>query len=175
MMKQLASLGYTDRLGLQVVELPYADGDLSMVILLPEAGAFPSLAHRLQAGELSHLLADIAPANVRLTMPKYSLDTAYQLKKALLALGMADAYGEAADFSGMDGTRELFIDEVYHQAGISVDEAGTEATAASAVVMQRKGPPVDHVVSVDRPFLFLIRDLETGTILFLGHIVNPMT
>jgi serpin B len=73
----------------------------------------------------------------------------------------------------MDGTRELFVDEVYHQASVIVDEAGTEGTAASAVVMQRKGPPVDHVVSVDRPFLFLVRDLETGTILFLGHVVNP--
>jgi serine protease inhibitor len=74
----------------------------------------------------------------------------------------------------MDGTRELFIDEVYHQAAVMVDEAGTEAAAAGAVVMQRKGLPVEQQVTVDRPLLFLIRDIETGVILFLGHVVNPV-
>ena len=88
-----------------------------------------------------------------------------------MELGMVDAFGKA-DFSGMDGTHELFIDQVYHNAHIAVDEGGTEASAASAVVMARKGPQAEQEVSIDRPFMFLIRDIETGTVLFLGHVVD---
>jgi serpin B len=172
-MMKLAPLGYAERPGLQVVELPYVGGELSMVVLLPEAGTFSDLAQGLQADELNSLLGSTEPASVRLAMPKFDLDAGDPLKDALVALGVVDAFDQAADFSGMDGTRELFIDEVYHRAGVTVDETGTEATAAGAVVMQRKGPPVDHEVTVDRPFLLLIRDVETGAILFLGHVVDP--
>jgi serpin B len=108
-----------------------------------------------------------------LAIPKFRFSSALGVKDALMALGMVDGFG-AADFSGMDGTRELFIDEVYHGALISVDEAGTEAAGSTAVPILRKGgPAVEQEIAVDRPFLFLIRDLETGAILFLGHVVNP--
>jgi len=173
MMNRLAELGYAERPGVQAVELPYAGGELSMVIVLPETGAFDEFAQGLDAGELDALLSDIEPRGVQLAMPRFGFDAALGLKDALMELGMVDAFG-AADFSGMDGSRELFIDQVYHQAYLAVDEAGTEAAASSAVVMARKGAPeVEQEVRVDRPFIFLIRDVETGAILFLGHVLNP--
>ena len=173
MMEQSASLGYAERPGVRAVELPYAGGELSMVIVLPESGTFEDLAQGLDAGELDAILSEIEPMGVRLTMPKFRFDAGFDLKDALMELGMVDAFGDA-DFSGMDGTHELFIREVCHKAFISVDEAGTEATAASAVVMERKGGPhVEQEFRLDRSFLFLIRDIETGAILFLGHVVNP--
>jgi serpin B len=173
LMEQLADLGYAARPGVQAVELPYAGGALSMVLLLPEAGTFESFALGLDTAQLDAILADLAPAGVQLTVPRFRFETALQLKDALMKLGMVDAFGDA-DFSGMDGTRELFVDEVYHQALVAVDEAGTEATSASAAVMQMKGEVVvEQVVVVDQPFLFLIRDAENGAILFLGHVVNP--
>ena len=89
---------------------------------------------------------------------------------------MTDAFSERADFSGMTGRRDLAISEVYHKAFVALDEAGTEAAAATAVVMVMGLPPEPRVeVRVDRPFLFLIRDRETGTILFLGRVLNSTT
>jgi serine protease inhibitor len=127
----------------------------------------------LDAAELDDILIDLERAEVRLEMPKVRLDGALKVKNALMQLGLADAFGDA-DFSGMDGTRELFIDEVYYGELVSVDEAGTEAAGSTAVVMRRKGGSVEHGIIVDRPFLLLLRDLETGAILCLGHVVNPV-
>ena len=90
-----------------------------------------------------------------------------------MALGMVDAF-ENADFSGIDGNQELFIDEVYHQVFINVDETGSEAAAGSAVEMSRKGgAPTEMTFKADHPFIFLIRDVKSGTVLFLGHMLNP--
>jgi serpin B len=173
MMEQAAVLAQAGRPGVQAVELPYAGGALSMVLLVPEAGTFERFAQGLDAAQLASILGDLAPAGVRLTMPRFRFEATFQLKEALMKLGMVDAFG-AADFSGMDGTRELFVDEVYHQALAAVDEAGTEAAAAAAVIMEWKGSPaVEQAIVLDRPFLFLIRDVESGAILFLGHVVNP--
>lgn len=177
MMTQVASLGYAQRPGVQAVELPYAggmpSGALSMVILLPESGTFEAFVQGLDAGQMDALLGDLQPTGVRLALPRFRFAAEFELADALVEQGMVDAFGEA-DFSGMDGTRELFIDQVYHEAFVAVDEAGTEATAATAVVMARKGgAQVEQEVRLDHPFLFLIRDVETGTILFLGHVVDP--
>ena len=172
MMEQVASLGYAERPGVRAVELPYAGGELSMAVLLPEAGTFEAFAQELDAGQLDAILGDMRPLPVRLAMPRFRIGAGFRLKDALMELGMVDAFGEA-DFSGMDGTRELFLREVCHEAFVAVDEAGTEAAAASAAVMERKGLRAEQEVSVDRPFLFLIRDVETGSVLFLGHVVNP--
>jgi len=173
MMSQTANLGYAQLEGVQAVELPYAGEELSMEVLVPDAGTFESYVRGLTADELAGVLDALQPASVRLDLPKFSYDAGFQLKQALTKLGMTDAFGMNADFSGMDGSQELFIDEVYHKSYIAVDEAGTEAAAASAVVMSRKGPSVPQQVIVDRPFVYLIRDVESGTILFLGHVVNP--
>jgi serpin B len=172
-MHQVAQLGYAARPGVRAVELPYAAGELSMVVLVPDEGTFEAFAQGLEAEELQAILSGLTPTQVRLALPKYEFAAGFEAKKALTHLGMVDAFGDRADFSGMDGTTELYIDEVYHKAFIAVNEAGTEAAAASAVVMTRKGPMVEQEVEVNRSFVFLIRDVETGAILFLGHVVNP--
>jgi serpin B len=173
MMSQTAELSYARLDGVQAVELPYAGRALSMVVLVPDAGTFESYARELSAEQLTVVLEALQPGQVRFDMPKFSYDSGFELKPALAELGMTDAFGREADFSGMDGTQELFIDDVYHKAFIDVDEVGTEAAAASAVVMNRKGPRLDHELVVERPFIYLIRDVETGAVLFLGHVVNP--
>ena len=172
-MEQSANLGYAERAGVRAVELPYAGGTLSMVILAPDAGTFESFARDLDAAEMNAILSDLTPEQVRLTMPKFELNTDLELADALVGLGMVNAFADA-DFSGMDGSRELFIDQVYHSASVTVDEEGTEAAASSAVVVNRKGGPgLSQELTLDRPFVFVIRDLETEAILFLGHVVNP--
>jgi len=173
LMQQTIALGYARLPGVQAVELPYVGGELSMVLLLPDTGTFEIFAQNLDSGKLDTVLRDLTPTQILLTMPKFSFDTELKLKETLMALGIVDAFGNA-DFSGIDGTRELFIDEVYHQAFVDVDEAGTEAAAATAVVMMFKGPVVEQELTLDHPFIFLIRDIETGAILFLGHVVNPV-
>jgi serpin B len=173
MMSQLAELGYAEGAGVQVFELPYAGDELSMVVLLPEQGSFEQFARSLDMQKVAALLDRLERRGMALTMPKFRFDATLRLKDALVELGMVDAFDQA-DFSGMDGTQELFVDEMYHQAVVAVDEAGTEATAASAVVMARKGAPsVEQEVKIDRPFIFMIRDIDTGTILFMGHVLDP--
>jgi len=112
---------------------------------------------------------------VLLFLPKFTFTSEHGLSWILAPLGMADAFSSLhADFSGMIGGRDLVVDEVYHKAFVALDEAGTEAAAATAVVAKVvaiPSPPIE--VRVDRPFLFLIRDRETGTILFLGRVLNP--
>jgi serpin B len=172
MMAQVASLGYTEHAGVQAVELPYAGG-MSMVILLPQAGTFETFVKGLDVQELDAILGNLEPTDMQLAMPRFGFNTEFALQEALMALGMVDAFGDA-NFSGIDDTYELFIDEVYHEAFVAVDEAGTEATAASAVMIVKKGSIVEQEVRIDRPFLFLIRDVETGAVLFLGHLANPV-
>lgn len=108
-------------------------------------------------------------------MPKFEFDSKLGLESTLDEMGMPDAFSsEEADFSGIDGTEKLFITDVVHQAFVSVDEAGTEAAAATGVVVGITSAPSAPVeVTVDRPFVFLIRDVETGAILFVGRVVNP--
>jgi serpin B len=173
MMSQTTNLSYAQLDGVQAVELPYAGQALSMVVLVPDAGTFESYAASLTADDVNAVLAALQPASMRLDLPKFSYDAGFALKQALTKLGIADAFTMEADFSGMDGTQELYVDDVYHKAFIAVDEAGTEAAAASAVVMSRKGISRPHELIVDRPFVYLIRDIETGAILFLGHVLDP--
>ena len=175
MMRQTEFFGYAEGEGYQAVELPYDGRELSMVILLPEAGQFESFEGSLNAERAAGILQNLDPARVALTMPKFELESDFSLAEVLVALGMPDAFSMAADFSGMDGTHQLFIKNVVHKAFVSVDEAGTEAAAATAVVVAEKAmmPEEPVEVTVDRPFIFLIRDIETGAILFVGRIVNP--
>ena len=105
-------------------------------------------------------------------MPKFKLTSEFSLADTLAKLGMLDAFTGAADFSGMDGTRSLFIGGVRHKAFVSVDEAGTEAAAATAVPVSTGIPPRVIHITIDRPFIFLIRDIETGTILFMGRVMD---
>jgi len=111
---------------------------------------------------------------VNLTMPKWEFESDFSLSKTLAGMGMPLAFSPKADFSGINGTRDLFISDVVHKAFVAVDEEGTEAAAATAVVMVESAMPMEPVeFTVDRPFVFFIRDLQTGTVLFVGRILDP--
>jgi serpin B len=174
MMRQTESFGYTEGEGYQAVELPYDGSELSMVILLPASGNFQAFEKGLQAQQVDAIINDLQNTDVSLRMPKFEFDSEFSLKDTLAGMGMPDAFSGDADFSGMTGNRELAISDVVHKAFVAVDEAGTEAAAATAVIMKLTAvpePPVE--VTIDRPFIFLIRDIETGAILFVGRVLNP--
>ena len=175
MMRQTESFGYAQGDGYQVVELPYDGRELSMVILLPQPGQFERFEGSLDAQWVNAIVEELEPGRVAVTMPRFEFESAFSLNEILAAMGMPVAFSGGADFSGMTGNTDLFISHVVHKAFVCVDEAGTEAAAATAVVMKLTAapgtPPVQ--VTVDRPFVFLIRDIETGTILFVGRIVDP--
>ncbi|MBA7666751.1 hypothetical protein ES703_74832 [subsurface metagenome] len=174
MMSQTESFGYAEDDGYQAVELLYDGGELSMVILLPQAGQFEAFEGSLDAQQVDGIIGRLEHRQVILTMPKFEFESDFGLKETLATMGMPVAFSRDADFSGMTGNRDLFIADVIHKAFVSVDEAGTEAAAATAVVMALTAVPEEPVeVTVERPFIFLIRDIETGTILFVGRIVNP--
>src|SRR4030043_9007 len=127
MMKQMESFGYADGEGYQAIELPYDGGELSMVILLPEAGQFGAFEKELEARQVDAIIEDLQSMRVTLTMPKFEFDSEFGLKDALAGMGMPIAFSpDEADFSGMTGNRELFISDVVHKAFVAVDEAGTE-------------------------------------------------
>jgi len=175
MMEQQESFSYNEGDNYQAVELPYDGQELSMVILLPSSGQFETFEEAIEYQQVKDIIENLERREVTLTMPKFEFESGFTLGETLAAMGMPDAFlWEVADFSGMTGNRDLFIGEVVHKAFVSVDEAGTEAAAATAVVMPTVGPPEEPVeVTVDRPFIFLIRDIETGAILFVGRVMNP--
>ena len=158
--------------GFSAVELPYAGGQLSMLILLPDQGRFREVEAKLNA-ELVGGIGD-AMASVGFTafwMPKFTFEGSFDLADRLKALGMQDAFDPAkADFSGMESTGEIYLSTALHKAYISVDEQGTEAGASTVVLGIGFG---GGYFSVDRPFIFLIRDNPTGAILFVGRVMNP--
>jgi serpin B len=175
LMLQSESFGYAEGEGYQAVELPYDGRQLSMVILLPERGRFGAFEESLSAESMSAVLEALEYQRVTLTLPKFEYESEFGLGQTLAEMGMDAAFSGEADFSGMTGTRDLFISEVIHKAFVGVDEEGTEAAAATAVVMAETAMQAEEpmVVTVDRPFLFFIRDIETGVILFLGRVVDP--
>jgi serpin B len=175
MMRETESFGYTEGTGYQAVELPYDGGELSMVILLPASGDFETFEEGLQAQHVSNIIGDLRPTGVALTTPKFEFDSVFSLGDTLAGMGMPDAFSPSyADFSGITGKPELSIWAVVHKAFVAVAETGTEAAAATAVWGEGEGEPAAELeVTIDRPFIFLIRDIETGAILFVGRVLNP--
>jgi serpin B len=175
MMRREAGLSYLRADGYAAVELPYAGGRCSMLILLPDEGRFGEVESRLDSGLLDSILAAMEHKTVALAVPKFSFEWSSGLTDGLKDLGMTDAFDPAAaDFSGIDGKRDLFVSDVLHKSFVAVDEAGTEAAAATVVIMPSAALPDTPVeFTADRPFFFLIRDNPTGTILFLGRVTNP--
>jgi serpin B len=174
-MFQEEEFNYTEGEGYQVIELPYVGWNTSMVILLPETDRFEAFEANLSSDRAAEILADLHMQNIQLKMPKFEYESDYGLSNILAEMGMPSAFGSDADFSGMDGTKMLFIQDVLHKAFVSVDEEGTEAAAATAVIVGLKALPEQPVeMTIDRPFIFMIRDMETGTILFLGRVMNPV-
>lgn len=160
--------------GVQAVELPYEGGEVSMVVIVPDRGTFPGFEEGLNADVVADIVARMEATRVNFAMPKFTYESALSLADTLAGLGMPDAFSANADFSGMDGTRNLAVTDVFHKAFVAVDEAGTEAAAATAVIVGLTALPAGNVdLTVDRPFVFLIRDVQTGTILFVGRVVDP--
>jgi len=175
MMHGTAPRAYLRGDGYQAVLLPYQGVSLAMAVVLPD-GPLAALRPKIGAAGLGGLLAGPATHQVRLSMPRFRLEAGFDLIPALLRLGVSQAFGDDADFSGITEAEPLRIGAVAHKAYIDVDEQGTEAAAATAVVMMasaaiRMPPPVTMVV--DRPFLFAIIDTATGLPLFLGQVVHP--
>jgi serpin B len=174
MMSQTESFGYAEGDDHQAVELPYDGGELSMVILLPREGHFETFEESLNTERVDAIISALNHSQVALAIPKFEFQSAFKLRETLIAMGMPVAFAGDADFSGMTGGRELFISQVVHKAFVSVDEAGTEAAAATAVIMKVTALPTTPVeFTANRPFIFLIRDIETGSLLFIGRILNP--
>ncbi len=172
LMMQDGSFGYTAGDGFCAVELLYDGEELSMVIVVPDAGRFGELEAALDAAKLGAVTGGMQPAHILLTMPKFRFEASFALVPVLRALGMRDAFTPfAADLSGIDGTRELYVTDVLHKAYVAVNEAGTEAAAATAVIVGIVSVP--EPVTIDRPFLFFIRDIPTGAVLFGGRVVDP--
>ena len=173
MMQQTESFGYAEGEGYQAVELPYDGDQLSMVILLPESGQFDSFEQSLDANYVDAILKDLEYQQVALTMPKFEFESEFSLADTLSEMGMPIAFSRGADFSGMTGNNDLCIGDILHKAFVSVDESGTEAAAATAVVMTLGAVLNPVKVTVDSPFIFLIRDIETNSIIFVGRVMNP--
>ena len=174
MMEQQESFSYAEGDNYQAVELPYDGQELSTVIILPDSGEFETFEEAIEYQNIKGVIESLERQEVKLTMPKFEFDSSFGLKKTLTEMGMPVAFSAVADFSGMTGNKDLFISDVIHKAFVSVDEAGTEAAAATAVIMDLTGMPETPVeVTLNRPFIFLIRDIETGAILFVGRVMNP--
>jgi serpin B len=175
MMNQTESFAYVEGSGYRAVELPYDGWELSMVILLPEAGGFESFEAAVNARQVEAIVQELSHRRVALTMPRFLFASGFRLGDTLAAMGMPAAFSEDADFSGMTGKRDLFLSDVIHKAFVSVDEEGTEAAAATAAVMvpsmAPRAAPIE--LRIDHPFIFLIRDIKTGAVLFAGRVVDP--
>jgi serine protease inhibitor len=159
--------------GFQLLELPYKGDAFSMIVLLPDTvGGIGDLERSVARADLPKLLQGLQARYVQVTIPRFRIESALDLNKALSDLGMPSAFSEKADFSGMSAQRDLYLQAVRHTTFVDVDELGTEAAATTTeVVSARRKPDVEFLA--DRPFLFFIRDNLTNTILFFGRVVNP--
>jgi serpin B len=175
MMKQTEEFRYAAGEGYQVVVLPYGYG-MEMIVIVPDAGTFAKFEPTLSGARFQEITSDFSMREVNLHMPKFTFETGVSLKTALSSLGLEQAFTQDANFSGMDGTRELSIGNVFHKAFIAVDEEGTEAAAATALTMSlTAAEPVQEIIqlTIDRPFIFAIHDHETDSVLFVGRVLNP--
>lgn len=167
-----ASFNYTETDQLQILEMDYSGNDTSMLILLPKENDLDSINLTLE--NLDSWKNDLRKQRVDVYMPKFKFETKYQMNDVLKAMGMPTAFSTDADFSGMTGTKDLFIGFVVHQAFVEVDEKGTEAAAATAVGVETTAMPAPRpVFRADHPFIFVIQQKDTGNILFFGRVMDP--
>ena len=175
LMHHTDSVRYLENSDFQAVELPYRSGGLSMVILLPrQMDGCGQLEDRLTPALLSDALKQMKEQEVEIFLPRFKLESSFELNTTLARMGMPNAFSPNADFSGMDGNRNLFISHVFHKAWGEVNEEGTEAAAATAVVMNAIfAAPPPPVFRADHPFIFFIRDTRSGSLLFVGRLADP--
>jgi len=175
MMSQTDHFGYAAGQGYQAVVLPYEGNRMAMVILLPDQGEFDTFEKALSIDQFTTILDSIAWQEVALSMPRFTYESKFGLQDTLAAMGMSDAFQPGvADFTGMSDQNDLFISAVVHKAFVKVDENGTEAAAATAVIIGATAAPATPVeVTIDRPFIYMIYDQDSGAILFVGRVLNP--
>ena len=161
---------------MKVLELPYKGDDLSMLVLLPDAmDGLAAVEANLTAENVRRWTTGLARQDVLVFLPRFSVESGFGLGTTLAAMGMPQAFSDRADFSGMNGTRDLSISAVLHKARVDVDEQGTEAAAATgvAVGVRAMRPEEPPTFRADHPFVFFIRHNPTGAILFLGRVTSP--
>jgi len=169
-------LSYTQGGNFQAVNLPYLSTDFSMTVIVPDQGSFIDFEDGLSLEEITAIQNNLSPQSVNLQMPKFDYESTINANDQLAALGMSNAFNpELADFSGITEIEKLFISDVLHKATITVDEHGTEAAAATAIIIRTEsiepGEPVE--LTIDRPFIYIIQHNPTGSILFMGRVVQP--
>lgn len=176
MMRQIEDFAYGELMGCRAISLPYCDNMSSMLIMMPDEDIL-EFEQNLDSETLEAIALGLSRHKVDLTMPRFEFTSSFGLAEVLASMGMPAAFeSAAADFRGFIGRPELFISAVIHKAFVKVDEAGTEAAAATAVIMHVESaemPEIPVELVLDRPFLFLVRDELTGTILFMGRVANP--
>ena len=185
-MRQTGTFRYRESEGARMLELPYRGGDASMIIILPDVDADPTVSNldalaRVEAGlaasDLMSITDHMASRRLIVRLPRFSVDSRLGVKEAMRALGMEYVFTPDADLSGMTGNDDLKINSILQNARIDVNEAGTEAVAVTAVGFGTRGgaiareEPIEF--TVDRPFLFLVRENATGSVLFMGRVVRP--
>jgi serpin B len=160
----------------QIVSLPYLSSDFAMTLIVPNTGAFNAVENSLSASMIAEILEKMGSERINLEMPKFDFETTINANEALKALGMEVAFDpDRSDFKGMADVEDLHITDVLQKATITVDEEGTEAAAATAVIVGIESMPIGEPISlvIDRPFIFLIQHIPTGTILFMGNVIQP--
>ena len=168
-------LEYGEAPGLQLLRLPYKGGSLAMLLALPkDKKNMSGLEKALTGDKLDSLRKALEKQKVKVYLPRFTFSSTFQLNSTLAGLGMPAAFTDAADFSGMDGSKRLFIQKAVHKAFVEVNEEGTEAAAATGVAMGLKSMAFDiPEFRADRPFLFFIEDTKTGVVLFMGRMEDP--
>jgi serpin B len=168
------TFNYAETDDLQIIDLPYAGEDVSMLILLPRESYMGGVEAQLSADKLGEWIELMEATDVNVQLPRFTFETKYFMKEDLAEMGMPTAFTDAADFSGMNTEDSLFIDKVIHQAFIEVNEKGTEAAAATGVSVKLSAAvSPQKTFNADHPFVFLIRDVDTGVIMFMGRVTDP--
>lgn len=168
-----AAMVYADGPNYQAAEVPYDGQQLAMLLIVPDEGQFAAVESALSASAVAQIRSELTVHQVDLALPKFSFRSLVPAKEPLKSFGMVDAFGGAADLSGMNGSGGLFIQDVVHQSFIAIDEKGTEAAAATAVIVGETSAPPAATLTVNRPFMFAIIDRPTGATLFIGRVVDP--
>lgn len=175
LMYQEDIFGYAAGDGIQILEMPYKGESLSMVVFLPQKkDGLKELENSLNPENLEKWLACLKQQKVEIYFPKFKTTQSFNLNDVLKSLGMKEAFTRTANFFNMEPRKELFISDVVHKAFVEVDEKGTEAAAATAVVMELASMPMNvQVFKADHPFIFIIRERTTDSVLFMGRLANP--
>lgn len=176
-MKQETELGYTSNDKLQAVELPYSDGNYSMIVLLPNTGQnIDNLISGLSSAEIDQTFNSFAKTKILLSLPRFTFKCEYTLNDVLKLMGIRSAFSRAADFSGIFEGESVCISEVKHKTFLEVNEEGTEAAAVTSISFERTSTGGGNGIlqlNVNKPFLFLIRENNSNCILFIGKVLNP--